>query len=516
MQHSRRMVIGAAAVGATGIITGAASPAIPPAGGQARVLQIVSLADVEAEARAVLPEGAWAYVAGGEGDQWTLFENRRAFNDYPIATHRLRGVDGKSIDLGVRLLGHDLPYPILVAPSGAHLFVHPGAEAVTAGGAGRAGALYTASGASNLPLEAIAQATSGPKWFQVYLNADDGITRDILLRAKAAGYSAIVLTADAIGPGMSDAFRRLGMPFPPDMTFGNNDPRYGGSGNFLDQKTAMTLDDIGTIRSVTGLPVIVKGIMRGNDARDAIGAGAAAIQVSNHGGRQIDGVPASISVLAEVVDAVGGAVPVIFDSGIRRGIDVYRALGSARRRWRSPAPCFMAPLSVVRPGSQACSNICGTNSGARCCLRARSPSAKSTAVASACGPAERDQRRRAAPLARDRPGARQLVHSERGNALSIMGAVAGTGRPVRRAHGARAGHPDLALTALTELRAYRLAKDGIAAATEACPAVAVALEALARRGQDALRANAATGQAEDVHPEMSPSRLRSLLRVLAK
>ena len=325
MQHSRRTVIGAAALGA-GLIAGAAAPTSPTASGPARALQIVSLADVEAEARSVLSEGAWAYVAAGEGDQWTLAENRRAFNDYPIATHRLRGVDSKSIELGVHLLGHDLPYPILVAPSGAHLFVHPGAEAVTAGGAGRAGALYTASGASNLPLEAIAQATSGPKWFQVYLNADDGVTRDILLRAKAAGYSAIVLTADAIGPGMSDAFRRLGMPFPPGMTFGNNDPRYGGRGNFLDQKTAMTLDDIGMIRSVTGLPVVVKGIMRATDARDAIAAGAVAIQVSNHGGRQIDGVPASISVLAEVVDAVGGTVPVIFDSGIRRGIDVYRAL----------------------------------------------------------------------------------------------------------------------------------------------------------------------------------------------
>ena len=326
MQHSRRMVIGAAALGATGLLAGAAAPTNPTATGPERALQIVSLADVEAEARGVMSAGAWAYVAGGEGDQWTLAENRRAFNDYPIATHRLRGVGSKPIELGIHLLGHDLPYPILVAPSGAHSFVHPGAEAVTAGGAGRASALYTASGASNLPLEAIAQATSGPKWFQVYLNADDGVTRDILLRAKAAGYSAIVLTADAIGPGMSDAFRRLGMPFPPGMTFGNNDPRYGGRGNFLDQKTAMTLDDIGMIRSVTGLPVVVKGIMRATDARDAIGAGAAAIQVSNHGGRQIDGAPGSISVLAEVVDAVGGAAPVIFDSGIRRGIDAYRAL----------------------------------------------------------------------------------------------------------------------------------------------------------------------------------------------
>ncbi len=186
--------------------------------------------------------------------------------------------------------------------------------------------LYTASGASNLPLEQIAKATSGPKWFQVYFNADAGITRDILLRARDAGYSAIVLTADAIGPGTSDAFMAMGNPFPAGMTFGNNDPRYGGRGSFLAQNTALKMDDIGMIRQLTGLPVVVKGIMRPVDATDAVAAGAAAIQVSNHGGRQIDGVPASISVLQEVVDAVQDRVPVIFDGGVRRGIDVFRAL----------------------------------------------------------------------------------------------------------------------------------------------------------------------------------------------
>ncbi len=289
-------------------------------------MSVVSLADVEAQARGIMSEAAWAFVAEGSGDGWTLGENRRAFNDFPIVPRRLRGVDGASVSLGVRLLGHDLPYPILVAPSGVHLFVHPTAEAATAGGAGRAGALYTASGASTLPLEAIAQATTGPKWFQSYVNSDTGVTRDILLRAKNAGYTAIVLTADALGPGMSDHFVRLGMPFPPGMTFGNNDPRDGGRGNFLDQRTALTLDDIGTIGSLTGLPVVVKGIMRGSDARDAVSAGAAAVQVSNHGGRQIDGVPASVSVLSEVVDAVGGSVPVLLDGGIRRGVDVFRAL----------------------------------------------------------------------------------------------------------------------------------------------------------------------------------------------
>jgi L-lactate oxidase len=294
--------------------------------GPNKVLQIVSLDDVENNARGVLSAGAMAFVANGAGDQWTLRENRRAFNDFPIATHRLRGVDAKTISLSVKLLGSNLPVPLIVAPMGAHGMVHPGAEAVTARGADMAGVLYSASGASNLPLEKIAEATKGPKWFQAYLNADAGVTHGILLRARDAKFSAIVLTADAPGPGASDEFVRLGRPFPPGMTFGNNDPRFGGRGNFLDQKVALTFDDIGTVRSLTGLPVIVKGIMRAEDARDAVAAGATAVQVSNHGGRQIDGVPGSISMLREVIDAVAKDVPVIFDGGIRRGIDVFRAL----------------------------------------------------------------------------------------------------------------------------------------------------------------------------------------------
>lgn len=300
MQASRRGFLGTAGLGTAAVLTGGAAPSAPatsqpvaPGGAQAgtpaagpRPMRVISLADVEAQAHARMSEAAWAFVAEGSGDQWTLTENRRAFNDFPIVPQRLRGVDGRSTATGVRLLGHDLPYPITVAPSGVHLFAHPTAEAATAGGASQAGALYAASGASTLPLEAIAKATSGPKWFQAYLNSDDGVTRDILLRAKAAGYTAIVLTADALGPGMSDHFIRMGMPFPPGMTFGNNDPRYGGRGNFLQQKTALSFDDIGAIGSLTGLPVVVKGILRGADARDAISAGAAAIQVSNHGGRQ--------------------------------------------------------------------------------------------------------------------------------------------------------------------------------------------------------------------------------------
>jgi lactate oxidase len=319
---------------ARGVARGKRSPGSPAAavasaarvGGPDKALSIVNFDLLEAEAKRVLSAGAYAFIAGGAGDQWTLRENRRAFNDFPILPRRLAGLAAPDIDLRIRLLEHELPYPILVAPMGACEIAHPEAEVAAAGGTGAAQALYTASGPSNKPLEAIAKATTGPKWFQLYFNADVGVTRSLLRRAYAAGYSAIVFTVDSIGPGQSDEFIRLGRPFPRGMTYGNHDPRYGGTGNLLNKKVAVSWDDIGLVREVSGLPVIVKGILRPQDALAAVTAGAAAIQVSNHGGRQQDGVPASITVLREVVDALAGRVPVILDGGIRRGIDVFRAL----------------------------------------------------------------------------------------------------------------------------------------------------------------------------------------------
>ncbi len=304
------------------------APVAPAAsvGGPDKALRLVNFDLLEGEAQRVLSAGAFAFIAGGAGDQWTLRENRRAFDDFPILSRRLAGFGAQDIELRIRLLEHDLPSPIIVAPMGACEMAHPDAEVAAAAGTGAAQALYTASGASNKPLEAITTATTGPKWFQLYFNADVGVTRSLLQRARAAGYSAIVLTVDGLGPGQSDEFIRLGRPFPRSMTYGNHDPRYGGSGNLLNMKVALNWDDIGFVRGASGLPVIVKGILRPQDALEAVAAGAAAIQVSNHGGRQLDGVPASITVLREVVDALTGRVPVIFDGGIRRGIDVFRAL----------------------------------------------------------------------------------------------------------------------------------------------------------------------------------------------
>ena len=274
----------------------------------------------------MIPKAGYEFVSGDAADEWTLRENRRAFNNYHIAAKRLVGLTKDNIDISTQLLGLKMQSPIMVAPMGAHAMVHDQGEKDTARGAGLANTLYCSSGASNATLEEIAKATTGPKWFQLYWNNDLQVTRSLLTRAKDASYSAIILTADALGPGQPDAFKAMGSPFRPDRNFGNHDPKKGGFGNFFDQKTSLTTADIQFIKKLTGLPVIVKGVLRPDDADRFIRAGANAIQVSNHGGRQIDGVPASITALPPIVKAVNKRVPVILDGGIRRGIDIIRAI----------------------------------------------------------------------------------------------------------------------------------------------------------------------------------------------
>jgi L-lactate oxidase len=338
MTTSRRNLIHALAAGGAALATaqGAtralaqASPPVPPANvpgasAEEHELKIVNIELLEGEARKILPPGRFA-VMGPSGDGWTYRENRRAFNDYPIMPRRLQGVNDTDIDLRTTLLGHELPLPVFTCPTGQQGIFHVNGELPNAAGTGMAGSLFVASGASNKPMEDIAKATTGPKWFQIYMNRDMEINRWLVQRAKAAGFSAIVLTADALGPGQSDDYISLGRPRPAGLTAGNHDPAFGGHGNFSDQKRDLSFSDITFLREASGLPVLVKGVVQPDDIRQSLAAGAAGIWVSNHGGRQMDGVPASISMLRAAVDAVGGRVPVLLDSGVRRGIDIFRAL----------------------------------------------------------------------------------------------------------------------------------------------------------------------------------------------
>ena len=281
-----------------------------------RELVIGSLDQLEREASEVIPAGAFAYIAAGADRQVTLRQNRRAFDRVRLLPQYLVGKE--ATDLGTELLGEKLSMPIITAPMGAHGLAHTSAELGSAKGTGDAGTLYTASTAANERIEDIAAATKGPKWFQLYLHDDRGLSRELLQRAKAAGYSAIVFTIDAFAPGASDEALRLGFSFPPSLPLVNS-----GTPFF---KKSLSWADVDFIKETSDLPLIVKGVVSPRLARQAVERGAAGIQVSNHGGRGLDTVPAAIELLPAVVEAVQGRVPIIMDSGIRRGTDVFKAL----------------------------------------------------------------------------------------------------------------------------------------------------------------------------------------------
>lgn len=301
----------------------------PPGFGEAssanNSVNIVSPEHLEAEARKAVSPGRFA-ITGWCGDGLTYRANRAALDQTPISPRRLQHVSEEGIDLRTSLLGHQLPFPMITCPMGGHGSFHVDAEVATAGGTGAAGTLYVSSGASTRPMEDIAKATPGPKFFQIYMNRDMELNRWLVQRAKAAGFSAIVLTADALGPGQSDEYIALGRPRDPNLTVGNHDPRFGGHGNFGDMKRDLAFSDIGFLREASGLPVITKGVVETDDVREALKSGAAAIWVSNHGGRQMDGGPGSFTMLRSVADTVEGRVPIIFDSGVRRGNDVFKAV----------------------------------------------------------------------------------------------------------------------------------------------------------------------------------------------
>lgn len=279
-------------------------------------LKVANLNDLEQEAAKVIPPGAFAYISAGADNQWTLHENRRAFDRHQMRPHYLVGKQAP--DLKTSILGQEISMPIITAPMGAHGLAHASAEVGTARGTTAAGTLMTVSTAANKSIEDVAHASSGPKWFQLYLHDDRGISRELLQRAKASGYRAVVFTIDAFAPGSSDETVRLGFSFPPDLPLVNSKTAFF--------KKSLSWDDVAFIQQTTDLPLILKGVLTPDIATRGVERGVAAIQVSNHGGRQLDGVPAALDALPAVVEAVAGRVPTIMDSGIRRGTDVFKAL----------------------------------------------------------------------------------------------------------------------------------------------------------------------------------------------
>jgi 4-hydroxymandelate oxidase len=299
---------------------------------------LVNLLDYEQAARTRLSKMAYDYFAGGANDEVTLRENRAVFERLGLRPRMLRDVSQR--DTSVMVLGQRHPLPFLIAPMGFLGLAHPESERALVRAAGRAGVGMILSTMSSSSLEEVAEANTyaAPLWFQLYIYKDREITRNLVQRAEAAGYQALVLTVDTPILGRREQDIRNGWHLPPDVQvknlLGYGLEKIGGvaGGSGLAAYIASLWDsaiawrDVAWLRSITRLPVLVKGILRSDDALQAVEAGVAGLIVSNHGGRQVDTTPSALEVLPEIVDAVDGRVEILMDGGIRRGTDLIKAL----------------------------------------------------------------------------------------------------------------------------------------------------------------------------------------------
>jgi L-lactate dehydrogenase (cytochrome) len=317
----------------------------------------VNIEDLRQAARRRLPRMVFDYIDGGAERERTLHENCAAFDR--VVFRPRSAVATPSCDLQVTVLGRTLALPFILAPVGSSRMFYPHGEAVAAREAGRAGTGYTLSTLSGCLLEEVKAATEGPAWYQLYLVGGRDVACAAMARARAAGFSALVVTIDTPVAGLRERDVRNGVqelltrrpltmaPFLPQMLVRprwlaaflrdgglmsfpnivvNGSPMaYAGVGDAL-SRSMVSWPDLQWIREAWQGPIVVKGVHTADDARRAVDAGAEAIVISNHGGRQLDGVAATLSLLPEVLDAVGGRTEVLLDGGIRRGSDVVKAI----------------------------------------------------------------------------------------------------------------------------------------------------------------------------------------------
>jgi lactate 2-monooxygenase len=312
---------------------GGETPAIP-----------VPVEDLERLARETMPEKAANYVFAGAGTEDTMLANREAFRRRRIVPRMLRDVSER--DLSTTVLGTQLPAPLLLAPIGVQKAVHEDGELGTARAAAVVGLPMIASTASHFTMEEIAEAggPEAPRWFQLYWPNDPALLESFVGRAEAAGYGAIVVTVDTFIPGwkprdlqqawlpflegsgnanyFQDPVFRAGLEQPPEEDLGAATGAYLG----VLANPALTWDDLAGLRELTSLPIVVKGIQHVDDAREAARRGINGIIVSNHGGRQVDGALGSLDALGPIAEAVGDELTILFDSGVRGGADVFKAL----------------------------------------------------------------------------------------------------------------------------------------------------------------------------------------------
>ncbi len=318
---------------------------------------VLNIADLRRLAKARVPRIVFDYIDGGAEDEVTLRANGRAYEEITL---RPRGaVAIAECDLTTTVLGTRLALPFILAPLGSTRLFHPRGEILAARAAGEAGTAYALSTLSGSTIEDVRAGSRGPLWYQLYLVGGRDVARKAIARARAAGYAALLVTIDTAVGGMRERDLRDGikellggglfekarfapqflarprwlygflrdgglMRFP-NVVLADGPMRYLDVGPAL-ERSVVTWDDLGWIRQAWDGPIVVKGVLTAEDARAAIAAGVDAIVVSNHGGRQLDGAPATISVLSEVVAEVNGRIEVLVDGGIRRGGDIVKAL----------------------------------------------------------------------------------------------------------------------------------------------------------------------------------------------
>lgn len=342
-----------------------------------RLRRSVSVADLRAIARRRLPRGVFDYVDGGAEDERTLAANCESYARIEFTPRVLRDV--ASIDPATRLLGRNLPFPLVLAPTGFTRIVHPEGELAVARAAARAGVPYTLSTLSTRSIEEIAACSDGPKWFQVYVWRDRGLVKELIERAAQASFETLVVTVDTAVLGRRERDLRRGYTLPPKIgvgtlldgvihpawtwrfvraepiRFGNVVGRDVGDGTgavslaqYVNSQfdPSLSWQDVQWMRSVWQGPFVIKGIQTVDDAVLAADAGAQAVALSNHGGRQLDSAPAAIDLVAPVADAVGDRIEIICDGGIRRGSDIVKAIALGARACMA-GRCYLYGLGAA-------------------------------------------------------------------------------------------------------------------------------------------------------------------------
>lgn len=317
---------------------------------------IASVTDYEQLAKERLSESIWAYFAGGAGNEWTLRENIAAFDRLPLRPRVLQNLSPAST--ATRILGCDLAAPILLAPVAFQRMAHADGELASVVAASALDSGMIISTQASMDMDVLADQASAPLWFQLYIQPDRDFTAALVARAERAGYRALVVTVDAPVTGMRWREQRAGFAMPADVQPVNlagmksvppapSDALLFGTPLAA---AAPTWEEISWLRSLTGLPILLKGITHADDARRAINVGVDGIIVSNHGGRALDGTAAAVDLLPPVVAAVDGAIPVLMDGGIRRGTDVLRALALGAAAVLIGRPYILALAAAGAPG----------------------------------------------------------------------------------------------------------------------------------------------------------------------